>query len=79
MNSIPADSRAACIATIVEIFIVGTPSITSSLLMVETPIPDFIANSVADHLINALAALIWDVVISAFCIYNCTFSPIKNS
>ncbi len=47
--------------------------------MVDTPTPDLLAKSVADHLIKALAARICDVVISAFCIYNSTFSLIKNS
>lgn len=57
MNSIPAFSRAFFIESIVLILPEGTPSESSKRLIVEIPIPDIEAKSIAVIFNNALAAL----------------------
>ena len=57
MNSIPAFSRAFFRESIVLIFPEGTPSESSKRLIVEIPIPDIEARSIAVIFNNALAAL----------------------
>ncbi len=57
MNSIPAFSRAFFIESIVLILPEGTPSESSKRLIVEIPIPDIKARSIAVIFNNALAAL----------------------
>lgn len=57
MNSIPAFSRAFFIESIVLILPEGTPSESSKRLIVEIPIPDIEARSIAVIFNNALAAL----------------------
>ena len=56
MNSIPAFSSAFFKASIVLILPEGTPSDSSKRLMVEIPIPDIEARSIAVIFNNALAA-----------------------
>jgi len=63
MNSIPAFSRAFFIESIVLILPEGTPSESSKRLIVEIPIPDIEARSIAVIFNNALAALNWLLVI----------------
>ena len=57
MNSIPDFSSAFFKASIVLILPEGTPSESSKRLMVEIPIPDIEARSIAVIFNNALAAL----------------------
>ena len=57
MNSIPAFSRAFFIESIVLILPEGTPSESSKRLMVEIPIPDIEARSIAVIFNKARAAL----------------------
>lgn len=57
INSMPAFSRALFIESIVLILPEGTPSESSKRLIVEIPIPDIEARSIAVIFNNALAAL----------------------
>ena len=57
MNSIPAFSKAFFKESIVLILPEGTPSESSKRLIVEIPIPDIEAKSIAVIFNNALAAL----------------------
>jgi hypothetical protein len=58
MNSIPAFSKAFCIASNVFACAAGTPSPVSSLIKVEKATPDASASSFPVHLINEREARI---------------------
>lgn len=70
MNSTPALSRASLIAMMVRTCPAGTPSITSSRLIVALPTPDCSDKFAELHLSKALAARICALVIKSICLYN---------